>query len=202
MLDTLLNENLVLALINGALRLDPQAANKLASLNGKRIAITLEPRSDAWVFRISNGELAFDSSAARECDVRLSGTLAGFLRLFRRKDGAPAQTGADERLYIEGDLHTAQTFQHVMGALAPDFSGILRERFGERLGSALAQALEQIRRTGEAGRDQIESRLRDYLGQAFVSRADFSAREQALEQLEARIAALEARLRRHPGEPT
>lgn len=191
MLDALFNETLIAGVINRALQLDPEASRKLASLNGKRIALTLEPRTAPWVFRIDDSRLDFDSaSALADCDVRLSGTLSGFLRLFRPE----GEKSAGERLYIEGDLHAAQTFQRVMASLSPDFEHALKTRFGEPLGAKLHDALQTLRRLGEAGREQAESKLADYLQRAFVPRADYLAREADIQALERRIAALEAKL--------
>lgn len=198
MLEQFFNDKLILGVINRALQLDGQARDKLGALDNKCIAITLEPRSEAWIFRIRDGCLAFDDTvSARDCDVRLSGTFAGFLRLF--KQNAP-QRQDGERLYIEGDLHTAQTFQRVMASLSPDFDTILRQRFGERLGGFLNEALEQVRRFGEQGRAQIESKLRDYLADTFVSRSEFSRQSAVLDALEARIEALSARLHARPAQ--
>ncbi|MDO5090504.1 MAG: SCP2 sterol-binding domain-containing protein [Cardiobacteriaceae bacterium] len=189
--DALFNETLIASVINRALQLDPDASAKLAALNGKRIALTLEPRTTPWVFRIDDSRLAFDgASAPTDCDVRLSGTLSGFLRLFR-PDGEKSE---GERLYIEGDLHAAQTFQRVMASLSPDFEHALKTRFGEPLGAKLHDALQTLRRLGEAGREQAENKLADYLQRTFVSRADYLAREADIQALERRIAALEAQL--------
>lgn len=192
MLEQFFNEHILARLINGALQLDPQAAEKLDSLHGKRIAITLEPRDEAWVFRIEGGRLVFDDVAARDCDVRLSGNLSGFMRLF--KNSADVQKSAGERLYIEGDLHTAQTFQRVMGMLKPDFAGVLRERFGEKIGGALAEGFEQLRRVGESGRAQMEERLRNWLESEFVTRERYLAQAGELQALQKRVDALEALL--------
>ena len=193
MLEQFFNDNILMRLINGALQLDPQAAEKLGELDGKRIAITLEPRSEAWIFRVEAGKLALDGGLPRDCEVRLSGNLGGFLRLFKNGE-KNAVKDADERLYIEGDLHAAQTFQRVMASLSPDFSGVLRERFGERLGGALADGLEQIRRVGESGRQQVEERLRAWLETEFVMRERFLAQAGELQALQKRLDALEALL--------
>lgn len=195
MLDTFLNENIFLRVINSALQLDPQASEKLAALEGKRVAITLEPRDEAWIFRIDMGRLALDGGSARDCDVRLSGNLSGFLHLFKSGEAGAAKS-EDARLYIEGDLHTAQTFQRVMGSLSPDFEGVLRERFGDKLGAALAEGVAQLRRVGESGRAQVEARLRVWLDDEFVSRERFLAQAGEIQALRKRLDALEALLNR------
>lgn len=194
MFEQLFNDDILLRLINGALQLDPQAAEKLAELEGKRIAITLEPRNDAWIFRIEAGALVLDEASPRDCDVRLSGNLSGFLRLFKNNGSTDKNT--DERLYIEGDLHSAQTFQRVMGSLSPDFEGVLRERFGDKLGAALGEGLQQLRHVGESGRRRIEARLQTWLDSEFVSRERFLAQAGDIQALRKRLDALEELLSR------
>ena len=196
MLEQFFNENILLRLINGALQLDPQAAEKLAPLSGKRIAITVQPRDTAWIFRVDSGRLHLDDVAVRDCEVRLSGTLGGFLRLFKNGKEEYQGGSADERLYIEGDLHAAQTFQRVMGTLSPDLGPVLRERFGERLGGRLAEAAEQLRRFGEAGRERAEDSLRAWLQESFVARHEFVRQSQTLADLKARMDGLESMLNR------
>ena len=50
-----------------------------------------------------------------------------------------------------------------MGELAPDYDHVLRDRFGERLGSTLADAVRRLQAHGEAGKAAIEAKLRAYL---------------------------------------
>lgn len=193
MLETFLNGDVLARLINSALRLDPAARDKLAALNGRRISLDLGWRAQPWLIEIHDGELCFSDDHATLCDVRLSGNLSGFLQLFKK----PATNSAPPRgkLYIEGDLHAAQQFQRVMGELAPDYDSVLRDRFGERLGSTLADAMRRLQAHGEAGKAAIEAKLRAYLTENGCATreetADFSRRLQALT---ARLARLETRL--------
>ena len=193
MLETFLNGDVLARLINSALRLDPAARDKLAALNGRRISLDLGWRAQPWLIEIHDGELHFSDDHATLCDVRLSGNLSGFLQLFKKP--ANSSTPPRGKLYIEGDLHAAQQFQRVMGELAPDYDHVLRDRFGERLGSTLADAVRRLQAHGEAGKAAIEAKLRAYLtenGCATRSEAaDFSRRIQALA---ARLTRLETRL--------
>ena len=182
MLETFLSGSVLARLINSALRLDPAARDKLAALNGRRISLDL-----GW------GERQFSDDHATLCDVRLSGNLSGFLQLFKKP--ANSSTPPRGKLYIEGDLHAAQQFQRVMGELAPDFDAVFRERFGERLGSTLADAARRLQAHGEAGKAAIEAKLRAYISENGCATrseaADFARRVQALG---ARLARLETRL--------
>ena len=82
-----------------------------------------------------------------------------------------------------------------MGELAPDFDAVFRERFGERLGSTLADAARRLQAHGEAGKAAIETKLRAYISENGCATrseaADFARRVQALG---ARLARLETRL--------
>ena len=193
MLETFLSGSVLARLINSALRLDPAARDKLASLNGRRISLDLGWRAQPWLIEIHDGELQFFDDHATLCDVRPSGNLSGCLQLFKK----PTNSSAPPRgkLYIEGDLHAAQQFQRVMGELAPDYDSVLRDRFGERLGSTLADAVRRLQAHGEAGKAAIEAKLRAYLSQNGCATrseaADFSRRVQALA---ARLTRLETRL--------
>ena len=135
---------LVEQLINGALRLDPAARDKLAVLNGRRISIDLNGRDTPWIAEIEDGAVRLSDDHATLCDVRLSGDLAGYLQLFKR---TPSDTPRG-KLHIEGDLHTAQQFQRVMGELAPDYAAVLRARFGDDFGSLLTDALRRLPSAG------------------------------------------------------
>ena len=104
---------LVEQLINGTLRLDPAARDKLAVLNGRRISIDLNGRDTPWIAEIADGAVRLSDDHVTLCDVRLSGDLAGYLQLFKN---TPSDTPRG-KLHIEGDLHTAQQFQRVMGEL-------------------------------------------------------------------------------------
>ena len=192
MLETFLSGSVLARLINSALRLDPAARDKLAALNGRRISLDLGWRAQPWLIEIHDGELHFSDDHATLCDVRLSGNLSGFLQLFKK----PANHNEAPRgkLYIEGDLHAAQQFQRVMADLAPDFETVFRERFGERLGSFLADAARRLQAHGEAGKAAIEAKLRAFLTEngcaTRADAADFARRVQALAD---RLARLETR---------
>ena len=186
MLETFLSGSVLARLINSALRLDPAARDKLAALNGRRISLDLGWGAQPWIIEIHGGELQFSDDHATLCDVRLSGNLSGFLQLFKK----PANSSTPPR-----GLHAAQQFQRVMGELAPDFDAVFRERFGERLGSTLADAARRLQAHGEAGKAAIEAKLRAYLSKNGCATrdeaADFARRVQALT---ARLARLETRL--------
>ena len=182
---------LVEQLINGALRLDPAARDKLAVLNGRRISIDLNGRDTPWIAEIEDGAVRLSDDHATLCDVRLSGDLAGYLQLFKH---TPSDTPRG-KLHIEGDLHTAQQFQRVMGELAPDYAAVLRARFGDDFGSLLADALRRLQSMGTSAKAACEAKLRDYLeNHGCATRTDAVAFAARLVALISRIDRLETRL--------
>ena len=192
MLETFLSGSVLARLINSALRLDPAARDKLAALNGRRISLDLGWRAQPWLIEIHDGELQFSDDHATLCDVRLSGNLSGFLQLFKKP--ANSSTPPRGKLYIEGDLHAAQQFQRVMADLAPDFETVFRERFGERLGSFLADAARRLQAHGEAGKAAVEAKLRAFLSEnGCATRADAADFARRVQALTARLARLETR---------
>lgn len=186
---------LVEQLINGALRLDPAARDKLAVLNGRRISIDLNGRDTRWIAEIADGAVRLSDDHATLCDVRLSGDLAGYLQLFKH---TPSDTPRG-KLHIEGDLHTAQQFQRVMGELAPDYAAVLRARFGDDFGSLLADALRRLQSMGTSAKAACEAKLRDYLeNHGCATRTDAVAFAARLVALISRIDRLETRLAKEP----
>ena len=182
---------LVEQLINGALRLDPAARDKLAVLNGRRISIDLNGRDTPWIAEIADGAVRLSDDHVTLCDVRLSGDLAGYLQLFKH---TPSDTPRG-KLHIEGDLHTAQQFQRVMGELAPDYAAVLRTRFGDDFGSLLADALRRLQSMGTSAKAACEAKLRDYLeNHGCATRTDAAAFAARLAALISRIDRLESRL--------
>ena len=182
---------LVEQLINGALRLDPAARDKLAVLNGRRISIDLNGRDTPWIAEIEDGAVRLSDDHATLCDVRLSGDLAGYLQLFKH---TPSDTPRG-KLHIEGDLHTAQQFQRVMGELAPDYAAVLRTHFGDDFGSLLADALRRLQSMGTSAKAACEAKLRDYLeNHGCATRTDAAAFAARLAALISRIDRLETRL--------
>ena len=182
---------LVEQLINGALRLDPAARDKLAVLNGRRISIDLNGRDTPWIAEIEDGAVRLSDDHATLCDVRLSGDLAGYLQLFKH---TPSDTPRG-KLHIEGDLHTAQQFQRVMGELSPDYAAVLRARFGDDFGRLLADALRRLQSMGTSAKAACEAKLRDYLeNHGCATRTDAAAFTARLAALISRIDRLETRL--------
>ncbi len=193
MIENLISASIVEEAINAALKLDPQATEKLNELDGVKISIQLDFSPQPWTFTVESSRLCLIAIAPADCDVRLSGTLSGFLHAFRGR-GEP---GTTDKLYIEGDLHSAQKFQRVMADLEPDFDFVLRKRFGEKLGGLVTGVLNQVRLQGKQASEKAEGALRDWLfgenGQ-FVNKEELEVLRQSITNLTAQVNRLETRL--------
>lgn len=161
MFEQFFSSSVLARLINSALALDPQAQQKLSVLDGKRVNICLDFQSQPWTIDICAGKLQFSEDHDSPCDIRLSGSLAGFLQLF--KSSAATPVGNRAKLYIEGDLYAAQQFQQVMGELKPDFEAVLRKRFGNHLGAMLAESARVLQQQGENVKQTLEDKMLHFL---------------------------------------
>lgn len=195
MIERLFDGAVLETLLNQALRLDPQLAEKLSPLDGQTISIALNLRERPWYLQVSDGQFCLlDNDPAPAADVRLSGSLSGFLRLFRSEGRSG---GVNDKLYIEGDLHSAQQFQRVMASISPDFDALFQARFGTRLGAMIADAMRQLQRQGDKARDALEQKLADYLhhhDDGVLTRSDALAHQQRISELRRRLDRLEARV--------
>ncbi|UJF24853.1 SCP2 sterol-binding domain-containing protein [Suttonella sp. R2A3] len=196
MIERLFDGALLEKMLNQALSLDSELAEKLAPLEGKTISIRLNLRERPWYLQVSGGRFyLLDEATADQADVRLSGSLSGFLRLFR--SNAQAQ-GVNDKLYIEGDLHSAQQFQRVMAQISPDFDALFKQRFGDRLGSLIADGMHELRQQGDKARDVLEQKLADYLHHetdGVLTRTDALAHQHRISELRRRLDRLEARVK-------
>ncbi|MBR1374782.1 MAG: SCP2 sterol-binding domain-containing protein [Cardiobacteriaceae bacterium] len=172
--------------LNQALQLDPTSHSKLSELNNTSVAISLEDFSD-WIFVVEGGSLRNSNKSINECDLKLSGNIGGFLDLFRSQD---AERNPKNRLYIEGDVRTAQKFQQVMGRIKPDFDAVLRARLGEEIGGAAASIFSTVKEQGGKFKNTAQTAVDAWLmgeKSPFVGREEFDVFVAKLRVLEDKI---------------
>ena len=146
--------------LNRALALDPDTRSALATLDGQRIALTLESPALAMQIGVSGQRLTVGPvDSAQEADLAVRSTLGGvlaqlpFLANARRGNSAPAG-----RVKVSGDAELARRLQQLASRFDPDWQQPFVKAFGEVLGVQIAQtlraALVQARRSA---RDLAES---------------------------------------------
>jgi ubiquinone biosynthesis accessory factor UbiJ len=192
------------AALNRALALDPETRDALAPLDGRRVALTVEPSSNAWPplalqvrvegQRLLVGPVEPDIPA----DLGVRATLGGLisqLPMFRRDDAPPVG-----RMRLEGDADLARRLQRLAERFDPDWQQPFARVFGDVLGvqiaNAFAAALKQARVAGrnlaESAAEFVTEESRDVVARAELNafHDDVDVLRDDVERMAARIARL------------
>lgn len=181
--------------VNRTLRLDPDALERLAELEGKTILLELaaEPEPLRCYVMPSAAGLRLARTYERLPDVTISGTPAVFLRqLFR----GPAVSDA---LTIRGDAELGQRFQRILSRLAPDWEEGLARFVGDIAAHQLARLALGLRAWAEQAARALGADTAEYLQEeAFVAarREQVEAFLREVDRLRADVDRLEQRLQR------
>ncbi|WP_222565454.1 ubiquinone biosynthesis accessory factor UbiJ [Novilysobacter antarcticus] len=185
--------------LNRALALDPQTAESLAALDGRRVALHLSSPALALQIRVAGGQLQVGPvDAADASDLSIRSTLSGLLGQlpFLRNDDAPPVG----RLRMEGDADLARRLQRLAEGFDPDWQQPFARVFGDVLGvqiaNALAAGLKQARVVaGElagSAAEYVTEESRDVVPRAELDAFydDVDAMRDDVERLVARVARL------------
>ena len=193
------------AALNRALALDPDTRTALASLDGQRIALTLESPSLAMQIGVTGERLTVGPvDPSLEPDLAVRSTLGGvlaqlpFLANARRGNSAPAG-----RVKVSGDAELARRLQQLATRFDPDWQQPFVKAFGEILGVQIAQtlraALLQARRSAkdlaETAAEYVTEESRDVVARAELDafHDDVDVIRDDVERMAARIARLRQR---------
>ncbi|MNM49227.1 SCP-2 sterol transfer family protein [compost metagenome] len=192
--------------LNRALALDPDTRTALGSLDGQRIALTLESPSLAMQIGVSGQRLTVgpvDSSLEPDLAVRstLGGVLAQlpFMGNARRSASAPAG-----RVKVSGDAELARRLQQLATRFDPDWQQPFVKAFGEVLGvqiaqtlrSALAQARRGMKDLAESAAEYVTEESRDVVarGELDAFHDDVDVIRDDVERLGVRVSRLRQRM--------
>ncbi|MBD9535876.1 SCP2 sterol-binding domain-containing protein [Stenotrophomonas sp. STM01] len=192
--------------LNRALALDPDTRSALATLDGQRIALTLESPALAMQIGVSGQRLTVGPvDSAQEADLAVRSTLGGvlaqlpFLANARRGNSAPAG-----RVKVSGDAELARRLQQLASRFDPDWQQPFVKAFGEVLGVQIAQtlraALVQARRSArdlaESAAEYVTEESRDVVPRAELEafHDDVDVIRDDVERLGVRVARLRQRL--------
>ncbi|MEA5666255.1 SCP2 domain-containing protein [Stenotrophomonas sp. ATCM1_4] len=192
--------------LNRALALDPDTRSALATLDGQRIALTLESPALAMQIGVSGQRLTVGPvDPAQEADLAVRSTLGGvlaqlpFLANARRGNSAPAG-----RVKVSGDAELARRLQQLASRFDPDWQQPFVKAFGEVLGVQIAQtlraALVQARRSArdlaESAAEYVTEESRDVVPRAELEafHDDVDVIRDDVERLGVRVARLRQRL--------
>ncbi|GAB2498935.1 ubiquinone biosynthesis accessory factor UbiJ [Arenimonas alkanexedens] len=185
--------------LNRWVALDPDTAESLTRLGGRRIGLALEAPPVALDIRVHEGQLQV-GPPTDEPDLGIRATLSGVLSQlpFLRASGAPPVG----KVRINGDAELARTLQHLAQRFDPDFDKPFADLLGPVIGPQVARVLrEALRAGGEFARgfsrdavDYLTEESRDLVGKAELSafHDDVDDLRDRAERLLARFARLDA----------
>ena len=192
------------AALNRALALDPDTRDALAPLDGRRVALTIEPSSNAWPplalqLRVEGQRLLVGPvEAETPPDLGVRATLGGLLSqlpMFRRDDAPPVG-----RMRLDGDADLARRLQRLAERFDPDWQQPFARVFGDVLGvqiaNAFSGALKQARVAGrnlaESAAEFVTEESRDVVARAELNafHDDVDVLRDDVERMAARVARL------------
>jgi ubiquinone biosynthesis protein UbiJ len=166
--------------LNRALALDPDTRTALASLDGQRIALTLESPALAMQIGVSGERLTVGPvDPSLEPDLAVRSTLGGvlaqlpFLANARRGNSAPGG-----RVKVSGDAELARRLQQLATRFDPDWQQPFVKAFGEVLGVQIAQTLRAALVQARAGAKDLAETAAEYVTEEsrdVVPRAELEA---------------------------
>ena len=147
---------------NRYLGMDPAAGARLASLDGRVIALDLRGLDLKLVFRVQGQGIAFIEEPDQKPDTVLRGTPIGITRLgFGHANATGTLFSGD--VEISGDVETGQAFKAVLDAIDIDWEEQLARLTGDVLAHQLGNAARHTGRWLDHARLTLEQDLSEYL---------------------------------------
>ena len=186
--------------LNHTLSLDPDTAQRLAALNGRRVQLHLRGPEIALCVSVIDGNLRV-GPPHDDSQLRVAATPGSLLAMVFRRDDDGIAPGKVE---IAGDAELARRLEKLASKFAPDFEEAFARPFGDVLGVPLAKAVRKglvhARETAshltEDGADWLRDEARIAMApgevEGFLDGVDH-LRERS-ERLEARVQRLVQRL--------
>lgn len=183
--------------INRALQLDPASARQLASLDGRRFALSLQ-QPDLFIgIAINAGQLRLIDRDHGDFTTRLSGRWSEFARIASADDPAAALINGD--VQVTGDTGPLLELRRILGQLELDWERPLARAFGDVAGHQIGKGLRAGHRWLRSSGANLQRQARDFLLEEsrllpHPYQAEHFYRD--VDDLKARSERLEARLRR------
>jgi ubiquinone biosynthesis protein UbiJ len=154
------------------LALDPDTAERVRELEGKRVELSLEAPAIALSATVRDGRVCIGPPEREpEADLGLRANLGG---LFAQ---LPFARGVNPRLRINGDAELARTLQGLARGFDPDWEQPFADALGPLLGPQVARALREglhrgagiARNFSRDAADFLTEESRDAVGRAELS---------------------------------
>jgi len=186
--------------LNRVVALDPDTAEALRGLGGRRIGLALEAPPIALELAVAEGRLVV-GPPRDEPDLGVRATISGVLSQlpFLRPPGAPAVG----KVRINGDAELARQLQRLAQRFDPDWDKPFTQALGPVFGPQAARVLREALAGGMKFAQGFSRDTVDYLVEErrdLVGKAELAAFHDDVDELRDRVERLAARLaRREPG---
>ena len=184
--------------LNRALSLDPDTQAALRSLEGSRIALTLEAPALAMEIDVEAGQLRVGpANTADEPDLAVRSTLGGLfaqLPFLRKEHGAPIG-----RVRVSGDAELARRLQTLAERFDPDWQQPFVAVFGDILGVQIANAVRNALRQARTAAENLAESAAEYVTEEsrdVVASAELNAFHDDVDALRDDVERLMARVQR------
>ena len=149
------------SVINHYLRLDADAAARMAQLDGKCIALDLRGLDLKLFILPGEQEVRLTTRFEGEADTVLRGTPLGMVHL--GLGGNSEKTLFSGDVLIEGDVETGQTFKVILDEMDIDWEEQLSKLTGDFIAHRLGNAVRHARSSLRHGRTTLEQDISEYL---------------------------------------
>ena len=182
--------------LNRLVALDPDTAEALERLGGRRIGLALEAPPVALDITVDNGHLKV-GPPTDEPDLGIRATLSGVLSQlpFLRTPGAPPVG----KVRINGDAELARTVQHLAQRFDPDWEKPFADLLGPIIGPQVARVLREAFQAGTGFAKGFSRDAAEYLTEEsrdVVAKAELAAFHDDVDDLRDRAERLAARFAR------
>lgn len=182
------------ALLNRGIQASATARGLCAELDGRRLAVVLEPPGTRIVLTATDGRLVAGLSEDDAADAELRGGPIGFARL---QLGDAQSVLRDGAVRISGDTETAECFQSLLEAARPDPEEQLSRVIGDIPAHQLGEAARGLAGWTQTAVESFGRSLSEYLREErrdLPTRVEVAAHLDAVDDFANAVDRAEARL--------
>ncbi len=180
--------------LNRVIALDSSAADSLAALEGRCVALRLKPWPAPIQIAVSGGRLA--ASDADAPDLAITATPGALLAMAAERGGFELPAG---RIDISGDADLARRIQKLVAGLDPDWDRPFAQLFGEVAGHQIAKGLRGALGWGRATAKSMLLNSTEYLREEsrdLVAPGELAEFTDGVDRIRDDVERLEARIER------
>jgi ubiquinone biosynthesis protein UbiJ len=183
--------------LNRVLQLDPRAAQRLQTLEGKLLALHIRgPNLTLYLLPV-DGRLQVHAFAEGHVDTTISASPLGLARLTLQKDASDAMFKGDVK--IVGDVEFGQTIKDILGHIDIDWEEQLSKVIGDVAAHQVGRGVRGVVNWSEHASDSLQQDLAELLQhemRMLPQRADIEQFLDDVDKLRADFERFELRLSR------